>query len=154
MPRARDVLDADAIVVPPHTPVMALARQLHAARADGACVVEDGRVVGVVTTMDLLFRARRLHTPSVFVLMDLVIPLSNPWALQREQEKVIAATAGELMTRDVVAVGPDEPLDAIASRMIDEHLTLVPVVEDGRLLGVVSKHGVLGAILPRVSAAT
>lgn len=149
MPRARDVLDAQAILVPPATPVMELARRLYEARADGACVVEDGRVVGVVTTMDLLFRARRLHTPPVFVLMDLVIPLGNPWALQREQDKVVAATAGELMTRDVVTVGPDEPLDAIASRMIDEHLTLVPVVEGDHLLGVVTKHGVLGAILPR-----
>ncbi|HMV67448.1 MAG TPA: CBS domain-containing protein [Myxococcota bacterium] len=145
---ARDVIDPDALVVGPDERVVDLARRLYETRADGACVVDGGRVVGVVTTMDVLFRARRLHTPPVFVLMDLVIPLGNPWAMQRERDKVVAATVAGLMTRDPVTVGPDEPLDAVASRMIDEHLSLVPVVEDGRLLGVVTKHGALGAILP------
>lgn len=147
MERARDVLDPSPILVHPTTSVITLARQIHAAHAEGAAVIDDGRLVGVVTTFDLMFRTRKPHLPPVLVLLDAVIPLGNPFALARERQKIAAATAGDLMSTEPVTVSPDTPLDELASRMIDERLTFVPVVEGDRLLGVVTRHGVLGALL-------
>ncbi len=140
---ARDVMDTAPLVVSPETPVQDLAARLNAVRADGACVVEDGRLIGVVTTMDLLYKEKQLHLPTFFVLLDAWIPLENPFRTQREVEKITAATARDIMTDTPVTIGPDVPLDVVAAQMIDEHLTILPVVDGDRLVGVVTKPAML-----------
>jgi CBS domain-containing protein len=140
---ARDVMDTNPLAVSPQTRVQDLAARLNQIHGDGACVVDAGKLVGVVTTMDLLYKEKRLHLPTFFYLLDVVVPLENPFRTQREVEKITAATAADIMTPDPYTVPPDAPLDAVAARMIDDHLTLVPVVDGGRLVGVVTKPAML-----------
>jgi CBS domain-containing protein len=117
-------------------------------RSDGACVVEDGRLVGVVTTMDLVFQEKRVHIPSILSFMDFAIPLEPPERLRHELDKIAGTKVADIMSPHPTSVGPDTPMSEIASMMVDHHLTLVPVVEDGRLLGVVTKQALLQAAFP------
>jgi CBS domain-containing protein len=142
MKTARQLMD-EPVVVGPHTSLRELAARLLETRADGACVVEAGRLVGVVTTMDLIFREKKVHLPTLFTLLDAVIPLGSFDRVDAEVARIAAANVGELMTRDVVTVGPDTPLDELATRMVEDSLTLLPVVDGGALLGVVTKASLL-----------
>ena len=146
MKTARDLLDPHPLVVGPDLPVAELARQLLAAHADGACVLRDGRLVGVVTSMDLVFREKRVHLPTFVALMDLVIPLGVREA-EAELHKVAGGRVAEIMSAAPVTVGPDARLDEIAALMVEQHLTLVPVVEGDALRGVVTKPSLLRATL-------
>lgn len=143
MKTARDVMDASPQTVPPDMPVQDLAALLYATRIDGVCVVEEGRLVGVVTTMDLIYKEKRLHLPTFFVFMDALLPLENPLRSAREIEKIAGAKVRDIMSTEPIAVGPEAGLDEIASLMVDKHLTLVPVVEHDKLLGIVGKPAIL-----------
>ena len=53
-------------------------------------------------------------------------------------------TAADVMTREVVSVGPDTPVRAIAELLFTRRISGVPVLEDGRLIGVVSEGDLIG----------
>lgn len=142
MKTAREIMTRP-VLVGPHTGLRELAEQLLAERADGACVIEAGRLVGVVTTMDLVFREKKVHLPTLFTILDAVIPLGSLDKVDAEVARITAANVGELMTRKVVTVGPDATLDEVATVMVERSLTLLPVVDGQTLIGVVTKPSLL-----------
>lgn len=149
MEHARDVMVA-AHPVHPALSIPELARLLLDEDLDGVCVVRDDKLVGVVTAMDLVFRRKKVHTPFTFALLDLVLEFGRG-RTERELEKITAATVGQLMTADVVTARPDTPLDEIATWMVEQHLTVVPVLDDGQLVGVVTKPAIVRETLDRVA---
>lgn len=148
MKHARDLLDPHPLTTTPDVSVPDLARKLIDAGADGACVVDGDRLVGVVTSMDLIFQEKRVQLPSIITIMDLVIPIGMRKA-EAELERISGATVGEIMSTPPKTVSPEAGLDEVATLMVDQHITIVPVVEDGRLVGVVSKPSILAAAFGR-----
>jgi len=142
MKTAREIM-VQPVIVGPHTALRELAERLLADRADGACVVEAGRLIGVITTMDLVFREKKVHLPTLFTILDAVIPLGSQSKIDAEVAKITAANVGELMTRKIVTVGPEATLDELATLMVERSLTLLPVVDTGTLVGVITKPGLL-----------
>jgi CBS domain-containing protein len=135
----------EALSVDPDCSVRDLAELLLNEASDGACVVKAGRLVGVVTTMDLVFQEKRVHLPSVLSFMDFAIPLEPPSRLREELDKIAGTRVAEIMSDDPIVVGPDEPMSEVATLMVEHNFTLIPVVEDGCLLGVVTKRALLRA---------
>lgn len=147
---AAELMDPRPLVVEPATPVAQLSRLLIEQNAEGACVLESGRLVGVVTAMDLLFQEKDPRVPTIFAFMDAVVPLG--WKkVEAELAKIAGVTVGEIMTHPPIVIGPRADLHAIATLMVERHLTMLPVVEDGLLLGVVDKRAALRAALQGVT---
>lgn len=143
MKTARDLMEP-ALVLPSDTTIRKLTDRLLADDTDGACVVDDGSLVGVVTTMDLVFKEKNVQLPTFLTILDAVIPLGSMEDVQEEMEKIAAANVAELMTEDVITVAPDDTIDTLATHMVEKHLTLLPVVDaSGAVLGVVTKKGLL-----------
>jgi CBS domain-containing protein len=145
MKRATDVMDREVLTVPPDTSVRDLAARLLTDKADGACVVEGGKLVGVVTAMDLIFQEQPVHLPSFFVFFDAVIPLERPSHMQHELDKLMGAQVKDIMSTDLITVAGGAPIDEVAATMVRRHTGYVPVVDGGKLLGVVTKRAVLKA---------
>ena len=146
--QARDIM-IEALTVTPSTSVRSLVELLLSQRSDGACVIDNGALVGVVTTMDLVFQEKRVHLPSVLSFMDFAIPLEPPRKLQDELDKIAGTDVAAIMSGDPITVAASVPMSEVATMMVERHLTLVPVVEDGRLLGVVTKEALLRAAFSR-----
>lgn len=142
MLHARDLM-RPATVIGPSATVQELAELLLDTGADGACVLDGEMLIGVVTSMDCIFRGKRVRPPAVFVLFDIVIPLEGPERLRKELRRLAAATVGGLMTREVVSVSPNTPVDDLATKMVEQHLTVLPVLDGTRLLGMVTKRDLL-----------
>ena len=142
MVRAVDVM-APPLCVAPDLEVEALGRLLVRERADGACVTQGGRLVGVVTGMDLVFRHKRLHPPAFLPLLDAVVPLERPGRFRREVDKVLGMKVDDVMTRQVVTAAPDMLLEDVASMMVERHLTVVPVLRDDTLVGAITRFGLV-----------
>ena len=66
-----------------------------------------------------------------------------PW----EAQKIAATTVGDAMTPDPVSVAPDTGIETLAALMVDSNFHTLPVVEDGKLVGVVGKEDVLRTLL-------
>lgn len=145
MKRASDLMDREVLTVAPDSPVRDLAAKLLAEKGDGACVVEGHKLVGVVTAMDLIFQEQPVHLPSFFVFFDAVIPLERPGHMQHELDKLMGAMVRDIMSTDLITVGPASAIEEVAATMVRRHTGYVPVVEGGALLGVVTKRGVLKA---------
>jgi CBS domain-containing protein len=143
---ARDLMEP-ALTVSPALSVTELAQQLLAADVEAVCVVEaDGRLVGVVTGMDLVYREKKVHPPFTITVLDLVLQLGGK-RTEQELHKIAATRVGELMTPEVVTASPETAVDELATKMVEQHLSMIPVVEGGRLLGVVTRKAMLGATL-------
>ncbi|KIG15456.1 CBS domain protein sometimes clustered with YjeE [Enhygromyxa salina] len=142
--KARDIM-VKALTVTPNHSVRALVDLLLQERSDGACVIQDDRLVGVVTTMDLVFQEKRVHLPSILTIMDFAIPLEPPGRLREELDKISGICVDEIMSEEPIVVAPTVPMSDVATLMVEQHLTLVPVVEAGRVLGVVTKEALLRA---------
>ncbi len=140
----RDVMGSTPLVVGPYMTVQRLAETFVEHSADGAIVVDDdGAVVGVVTSMDLVYQEKNVHLPTMLQVMELVIPLGVDDA-REELERMTATSVGELMTEDPVTVRADAGLAEAASLMVDKHISLLPVVDaGGALVGSLTRMGLV-----------
>lgn len=148
---ARDVMETPR-VVRPEQPLTELALTLLNEGVDALCVADGHQLVGVLTGMDLVYREKRVQLPVTITVLDLVLQLGAR-RTEREIEKMAAVRVSELMTRDVVTVGPDTPVDEVATQMVEKHLSMVPVVEAGRLIGVVTRGGMVRLALQHILGA-
>lgn len=148
--KARDLMSTDPVVVPPETPVAALA-ELLAMRGISAVPVVDaaGAPVGVVTEGDLI---RRLADEAAGPLGWFFGQFRDPSGLADRFAKAHGATARDVMTSPPITVGEDAGADEIAHLMEQRRIRRVLVVRDGRLQGVVSRADLLrAAVRPRES---
>lgn len=115
MPEAvREVMTADPVRVPESMSIIQLA-ELMRDRDIGDLIVSDGaRVVGIVTDRDIVVRG--------LASGDAVEMLS----------------AGDVATRDVRTVDPEDPVAKAVEIMRETHIRRLPVVDNGELVGVVS----------------
>jgi CBS-domain-containing membrane protein len=106
-----------------------------------------GRLVGIVCQSDLVVQQKRFPIPSVFTLLESFIPLTSMKRIEKEVEKIAALTVKQAMTTNPVTVGPDTDIEEVARLMVDKKYHTLPVVEDGKVVGIVGKEDVLKTLL-------
>ena len=153
---ARDIMATEVFTVSPDLVLLELERELAARRITGAPVLDHGRVVGIVSRADIdarLFReqSRSAATALFYQQTDLDAPTapeqSDPTTAAFESLRHLRVR--DVMTRDVLAVAPDDPLPAVARVMRDRRVHRLLVLEAGRLVGIVSSFDVVRAVAER-----
>ena len=135
-----EVMTREVVTVEPATPVTEIGRLMWNHHLSGVPVVQDGRLVGIVSELDLLARDANLHAPNYLRVLDIMIPLGSKRHFDDEVRRALATTAGEVMTREVVATAPDVDLADAASLMLERRVNPLPVIdEQGRLVGIISR---------------
>lgn len=132
----RDVMTASVVAVRGDTSFKDMAALLGSFGVSAFPVVDEtGRVLGIVSEADMLIKeADQASHPGRFA------------GLRRrgDHERAAAVTAGELMTRCPVTIGPGEPVEKAAFLMYDRGIKRLPVVDGtGHLIGIVSRADVL-----------
>jgi len=144
---AQDIMNTD----PPHcglgTTIQEIARRFSEEDISGMLILDDdGRLMGVVTETDLIEQQQNLHIPTAISIFDMVIPLGES-RFERELERLQAMTAADLGLRLVKSVTPKTGLNEIASLMTDAKVHHLPVVEGDTVVGLISKHDVIAALV-------
>ena len=148
MPKAADVMTREVITVTSETTLRELAAILSQKHINGVPVVDDeGDLLGVVCESDLVNQNRPLHIPTVFVILDSVIPLENPWRMEKEFKRLTATTVGEIYSRPAVTIKPDTDLSDVARIMSEKKIYTIPVVDRGKLVGVLGKADVIRSLI-------
>lgn len=143
---AKDIMTRDVITVKGDTRVSELADILTKNRISGAPVVDDsGRVIGVVTESDLVEQSKSLHLPTVFTILDSVIFLEGAKHFEKELKKMTGAKVEDIYTEDPLTVNPDTPIREVATIMAEKKTYTIPVVEGGKLVGIIGKADVVRA---------
>ncbi|CCH47720.1 CBS domain-containing protein [Pseudodesulfovibrio piezophilus] len=147
MLKAKDIMTTECITLTPDTDVATAARTLIENKINGAPVIDNGQVVGVLCQADLVAQQKKVTLPSFFTLLDGVFPLSSHEELEREMKKISALTVGEAMTPAPIFISPETKMEDIATMMANEKLYTLPVLDDDKLVGVVGKEDVLKTLL-------
>jgi CBS domain-containing protein len=128
--KARDVMTSPVITVDPNMPVPAAAALLSSRGFTAAPVVDaDGQLVGIVSEADL-FRAP-------------VVP--DWWVIQREPDP----TVEQMMTSPPTTMHSGDDLADVVTVMLDARIRSIPIVDDGELVGIVTRRDVLRLVARR-----
>jgi CBS domain-containing protein len=149
MATVADIMDRDPVTVSPETTVEEVVRTLKRNELPGVPVVnEGGRCVGIVTEADLVLADEEgdLHIPHYIELMGGVVFLEPLRRFEERLRKAVAAQASEMMTADPVTVEASASVHEAAGIIAEEGHNRLPVVEHGRLVGVVTRVDVLQAL--------
>jgi CBS domain-containing protein len=136
--RVRDLMTAKPITVDPETPMLEARQRMVAERIRHLIVVEDARVVGIVTDRDI-----RLNLPSPATSLSV-------WELNYLLAKL---TVGGVMSTGVLVVDPERPAADAARIMMEHKIGALPVVDQGRLVGIVTESDFVRAIAGAVRGA-
>jgi predicted transcriptional regulator len=129
--RARDVMTRWVITVRPDASVKEIADKLSRHRVSAVPVVDDEeKLLGVVSEIDLL--------PQVAGI--------------RRAGDGVPHTAADVMSRRIVTVAPDTDVREVAKLLLRHRLRRLPVVEDGRVVGIVSRGDLIGTFVRKDAA--
>jgi CBS domain-containing protein len=147
MLKAKDIMTRKVITVSLHTPVSELAETLWKNRISGVPVLDhEGNVVSVVTESDLIDQTKKLHIPTMINILDSVIFLESSKKTEREIKKMAGNTVQDICSGELLSVAEDTALDEIATIMAEKNIHTLPVIQDGRLVGVIGKSDIIRAL--------
>jgi CBS domain-containing protein len=144
-----DIMEIDVPPVYPSDPVESVLKVLRAHELPGIPVVnEGGRCVGIITEADLVIseEGEDLHLPHYFQLFGGIVFLEPLSHFEDRLRKAVALTAEDLMTPDPITIEPDTSAEEAARVIARTKHNRLPVVEHGRLVGVVTRLDVLEAL--------
>jgi CBS domain-containing protein len=126
-----EVMTPQVITVHPETSVQEAARLMSTNHISGLPVIDaSGRVVGMISDGDVILRQRR--------------PKIRPW--WRDHRKIVGQTVADVMTQPALVISPAFSIETAAAIMDNRQIRRLPVVRDGRLVGIVSRADLIKAL--------
>jgi CBS domain-containing protein len=144
-------MTADVVAVGPETHVEEIARLLLQHRISAVPVIDAaGRLLGMVSEGDLMLRPEAGTARRRPWWLEM---LSDSAVLARDFVKTRGHRAADVMTRGAVTVGEDTPIEEVAGLLERREVKRVPVVRDGRVVGIVSRADLVRTLASRRAAA-
>ncbi|GAB0114777.1 CBS domain-containing protein [Acidisoma sp. C75] len=149
--RARDIMTAKVVTVGPEASIDSAIALMVGQRISGIPVVAgDGRLVGMLTERDLLRRAElETESPHRRSFLGLLLGHGEEAAAYVRSH---SRRVGDVMTEKVISIVEDTPLEEIVQLMEKHRIRRLPVVWDGRLVGIVSRLDLVRALGARLAA--
>ena len=145
--RAIDIMVRDVVTVTSKTSITDAVKLLADHDLSALPVVEDGRLIGIISEADLLHRTEigtDTHRPWWLEAMTPASTLADEFSASH------AMSVGELMKTDVVTASEDDSLADIANLLERKRIKRVPIMAGGKLVGIVSRANLIQAIASHV----
>jgi CBS domain-containing protein len=143
-------MSTEVVSFAPDEAVLDAAERMVETGVDAGPVVDDaGRVVGMLSTTDLIVRESRMHLPTVISILGATLELpSQKRKFDEDVEKALGSVVSEVMGDAPRTVGPDDTVETAATRMHEEDLSRLAVVDErGTLVGIIARGDILRAIV-------
>ena len=145
---ASDIMETEVITVKPDTKIATAVQLFLDHSINGVPVLDDdGMLKGILCQSDLIFQQKKISVPPVFSMLDSFIPLTSSRQLEKEIEKISAITVAQAMVEETTTAAPDTPISEIASLMVENRFHTIPVVEDGKLVGIIGQEDILRRLI-------
>jgi CBS domain-containing protein len=149
MLKVREVMSKDVATVKPDTLVKEAASILAERDISGMPVLDGDRIVGIFSEADIL-RSLKTTKQDLRLIFPSVSSLGIAFQEQVTQREILEAyeeignrTVGEVMSREVVTVEPDIPLNEAIVKMVQRGINRLPVIEKNSLVGIVTRGDVI-----------
>jgi CBS domain-containing protein len=135
-----DLMTRDVITVTPGTSLKVVATLLVERRISGVPVCDgDGHVLGVISEADIIWKTQGYRPEHSRFLRWVVDKTGGDFV------RLDARNAGDAMTAPALTVGPDADVTSAARLMVERRVNRLPVVEDGQLVGIVTRADLVRA---------
>ncbi|MDK2973723.1 MAG: hypothetical protein PWP08_94 [Methanofollis sp.] len=148
--KVREIMTVDPVTISPDDTVRRAASLLRRHDVSGLPVVDENGVVGMVTEADILSLLRvgdissDLWLPSPLEFIEVPIREAINWEKTKEALSDIGAVkVRRVMSMPAIVIAPDEEIERAAAVMLKEGVARLPVVEKGRLLGIVARRDIV-----------
>jgi CBS domain-containing protein len=145
----RDIMETDVPSVYPEDPIEQVVATMRRHELPGVPVInEGGRCVGIITEADLIMAGEEndLHLPHYIELFGGIVFLESTKKFEERLRKALGSMASDVMTEDPITIHPDATVSEAAREIARHKHNRLPVVEHGRLVGVVTRIDVLDAL--------
>src|SRR5437667_8186136 len=142
-------MTTDVLSFRPEDTVQTAAEAMASRQIGGAPVVDgNGRVVGLLSDDDLIVQDARIHFPTVISVLGAYLELpSSIDRFDKEVRKAVGAAVTDVMTPDPPTCAEGDTVEQVATILHDQNLSRLPVVRDGKLVGIISRGDILRSIV-------
>jgi len=140
-------MTTDVLTFGPDDEVEQAMRKLLDRNIDAAPVVDaDGKVVGLLSNGDLIVQESELHFPTLLTFLGGTFEFGHKH-FEEELRRALGSKVSEVMSTSPIVCKDDDTIERAATLMHEHDVSRLPVVNDERLVGIVSRNDVLRAIV-------
>ncbi|NMB85482.1 MAG: Inosine-5'-monophosphate dehydrogenase [Methanosaeta sp. PtaB.Bin018] len=151
--KVRDVMNVKPISIQADRSVSEAARILRENKISGMPVLDGERLVGIVSESDILRLlsveedSGNLWLPSPFEVFEVPFRDLVKWEKMRaSMDEIPKRKVADVMSRNLHEVGPDDTIEEAASIMTRHRINRLPVVVEGRLVGIVTRGDIISGL--------
>lgn len=152
--KVRDVMNVMPVMVQASAKVSEAARLLRENKISGMPVMDGEKLVGVVSESDLLRllsveddSGGDLWLPSPFEIFEIPFRDLMKWErMQSSLKEIPEKEVADVMSRNLHEIGPEDPIEEAASIMTRHRINRLPVIENGRLVGIVTRGDIISGL--------
>lgn len=146
--QAKDIMSREVVTVDENATIEEMAKTMLAHSISGIPVIDNqGHLVGVVTEGDLLRKKATPRIPGFVGVLGSIIYYRGIEQYRDDFKKLAAVKASEIMSSDLVFVNQDAELAEVASLMLTNNIKRLPVVEDDKLVGIISRADIIKTLI-------
>ncbi|MDD4894835.1 MAG: CBS domain-containing protein [Candidatus Omnitrophica bacterium] len=142
----KDIMTKNVITVNPEMDIHKLAELFVSKNISGAPVVDkSAKLLGIVREEGIIFQDKKVHLPT-FVSLSVGFLALGTGRYDEEIKKIAANKASDIMEKDIATISPDMTIEDVATLMLEKEAYYLPVLDKGKLAGVVTKKDIVRAI--------
>jgi CBS domain-containing protein len=144
--RSKEIMTRNILTVKQDMDVHKLAEFFIEKNISGAPVTdENGKFLGVVLEDAIIFKDTKIHLPTFVYFLSGFFTVGEK-KFEDELKKISATTVSGIMESKPVTISPETPVEDVATMMIDKGIHYFPVLENSKLVGIVTKKDIVRAI--------
>jgi CBS domain-containing protein len=155
MKKVRDYMNPDIIFFKPEDSIFDVAKVFSERRISGAPVVEGDEVVGVISISDIvkfmsLGLPEKQESPlgeSHILYLMFLNTLKDELKFREDLKKISSTQIKDIMSKEIISVSPDTSLYEAASIMEKHDVNRLPVIENGKLVGIIARADLIKALI-------
>lgn len=146
--KVQDIMQTNVITVSPNTEIKEIAQLLCEHNISGVPVLDFfGNLIGIVSEGDLLHKETNPRVPDVVGFLGALIYYRGVKQYESDLKKLVALKASEIMTQDIITINKGATIEDAASLMIKHNVKRLPVMENGKMIGIISRKDVIKVLL-------
>lgn len=147
--KVKDVMNPDVVFCKSDNTIREAAKILKDNNISGAPVLEDGRLVGIISEGDLLEllvipEKGNLWLPSPFEVIEVPIRELLSWEETKKMLSDVGSTkVEEIMTKDVHTISSEASVEEASELMVRRRINRLPVMENDRVVGIITRGDII-----------
>lgn len=141
-----DVMNKNVITISKETNLLEIIDIMKKHGVGRLPVIENGKILGVVTRDDLLIKGEKAPVPPILAINDLTLAFTNNKEFKEKMKKYVAYDAEGLMRKEYFKVTKEDTIEYVITNILEEFEEFALVVENEKLIGIVTKSDLINSI--------